>query len=514
MWSRSQGKCGNIAVVMTVLCLPMATAFAGDSGFVLHEAVTGLVKPTAIAFRADGAMLIAEFDGRVRVWRDGSFLSTPFIDLSDEVGSVWDRGLLGIALDPSFEVNGFVYLLYAVDEVFGPPEESSSEATFGRLTRYTADPHNGRNTALPDSRLVLLGVEADEGFVSCGPSHTIGTLRFGLDGSLFVGAGDGASFSLVDDGGHHASCFLPDPFPGFGSDEDIGAFRAQWLGSMSGKILRIDPATGEGLPDNPFFTGDAEDVRSKVWVSGLRNPFRLNVRPGTPPPGTLYIGDVGWQTFEEINVATGGENFGWPCFEGNGPQTRYAEDANPAHSGCDMIETPQNPSPETRPIVWWSHTNPSKSHPQGFVGYCSVGGAFYTKANYPAEYRGAFFFSDCYAGWVKAISVDGDDDLVAMMDVASSEAIPVAIESHPVTGDLYIVDYLGSVLRLTYPDLSRTDLDEDGDTDLRDASIWMSCFSGTTGSLGPECQTADVNADETLSLDDWRIVAENTSGPY
>ncbi|MCH7910487.1 MAG: PQQ-dependent sugar dehydrogenase, partial [Candidatus Hydrogenedentes bacterium] len=489
----------------------MAAAFAGDSGFVLQEAITGLVKPTAIAFRTDGAVLIAEFDGRVRVWQDSVLLSTPFIDLSDEVGSVWDRGLLGIALDPDFQVNGYVYLLYAVDEIFGPPEEPSSEATFARLTRYTADPHNGRNTALPGSRLVLLGVEPDEGFVSCGPSHTIGTLRFGLDGSLFVSAGDGASFTLVDDGGHHASCFLPDPFPGFGGDEDIGAFRAQWLDSMSGKVLRIDPGTGEGLPDNPFFTGDATDVRSKVWVSGLRNPFRLNVRPGTPSPGTLYIGDVGWHKFEEINVATGGENFGWPCFEGNGAQASYVEDASPAHSGCDTIETPQNPSPETGPIVWWSHSDSSQSFPPGFTGHCAVGGAFYTKANYPADFRGAFFLSDCIGGWVKAISVDGNDSFVAMMDAVSSEGTFVAIESHPVTGDLYIVDYAGSIRRLTYPDLSRTDLDEDGDTDLRDASIWMSCFSETMESLEPRCQRTDVNADEALDLADWRIVAENAS---
>ncbi len=333
MWSTVHRKCGNTAALMAVLYSPVATALADDSGFVLQEIVTGLEKPTAIAFRPDGAMLIAEFDGRVHVWQDGGLLTTPFINLSDEVGSVRERGLLGIALDPNFQVNGYVYLLYAVDEIFGPPEEPSSEATFARLTRYTADPNNGRNTALPDSRLVLLGAEAHEGFVCCGPSHTIGTLRFGLDGSLFVGAGDGASFSLVDDGGHHASCFLPDPFPGFESDEDIGGFRAQWLESMSGKVLRIDPATGEGLPDNPFFTGDAGDVRSKVWVSGLRNPFRFNVRPGTPPPGTLYIGDVGWRKFEEINVATGGENFGWPCFEGNGPQARYADEASPALPG-------------------------------------------------------------------------------------------------------------------------------------------------------------------------------------
>lgn len=496
------------------LCLPTVAALGGNPSFVLQEIVTGLEMPTAIAFRPDGAMLIAEFGGRVRVWRDGELAPAPFIDLSDEVGSVWNRGLLGIAVDPNFQVNGYVYLLYTVDEIFGPPEGSSSDGTFARLTRYTADPADGRNTALDASRFVLLGAESDCGFVSCSQSHTIGTLRFGLDGTLFVSAGDGASFSVVDDGGQHSSCFLPDPFPGFGSDEDIGAFRAQWLGSMSGKILRIDPSTGEGLSDNPFFTGDTGDIRSKVWVSGLRNPFRINVRPGTPPPGTLYIGDVGWNRFEEINVARGGENFGWPCFEGNAPQARYSDEATPAHSGCGTIGAPQNPGPETGPLVWWSHDDPLESSPSGFTGFCSVGGAFYEKANYPAEFRGAFFFADCIAGWVRAISTDADDGLVQMMDVITSAETPVAIETDPATGDLYIVEYGGSIRRLSYPDLSRTDLDEDGDTDMRDMAIWMLCFSDAADPLCLGCPRADVNADKVLDLLDWKILEKNTSGPY
>lgn len=497
-----------------IACWSMAAALAGTPGFVLQDVASGLTQPTAIAFRPDGAILISELDGHVRVFQDGAVRETPFIDLSDEVGSVWDRGLLGIAVDPDFAVNGYVYLLYAVDRVFGPPEEPFSEGTFARLTRYTADPENGRNTVLPGSRLVLIGVNPDEGFVSCGPSHTVGTLRFGSDGTLFVGAGDGANFMQMDDGGDHPTCFLPELVPGFDSADDIGAFRAQWLGSMSGKILRIDPSSGDGVPGNPFFTGNASDVRSKVWVSGLRNPFRFDVRPGSLSPGTLFIGDVGWNKFEELNVATGGENFGWPCFEGDGPQAVYVAEASPAHSGCDSIETPQNPGAETRPIAWWSHTDSAQSFPTGLTSRCVVGGSFYTKANYPAEYRGAFFFRDCIAGWIKAIRLHGDGESVQIVDVVASLATPVAIEPDPVTGDLYIVEYGGRIRRLIYPDLSRSDLDGDGDTDLRDASDWMTCFSDFTMQSKQACQRADVNADKTLDLNDWHIVAENTSGPF
>jgi len=169
-------------------------------------------------------MLIAEFGGTVLVWQNDTLLPTPFIDLTDEVGTSGDRGLLGIAVDPDFELNGYVYLLYTVDEFFGEPDELASSRTFARLTRYAADPNNDFNTALLASRLVLIGQNPDEGFPSCSSSHTIGTLTFGFDGGLFVGAGDGAHFEFMDDGGADPSCFLPDDFPGFGQDQDIGSF--------------------------------------------------------------------------------------------------------------------------------------------------------------------------------------------------------------------------------------------------------------------------------------------------
>src|SRR5262249_19721488 len=148
---------------------------------------------------------------------------------------------------------------------------------FGRLTRYTASA-GGPNIADPASRKVLLGKNWSTGPASLSNSHTIGCLRFGLDGSLFMSAGDGALITNVDAGGRNPLAFGPgklDPL------EDIGAFRSQWIGSLAGKVLRLNPDTGGGLSSNPFYTGDASDNASRVWAYGLRNPFRFAVRPGT-----------------------------------------------------------------------------------------------------------------------------------------------------------------------------------------------------------------------------------------
>jgi len=129
-------------------------------------------------------------------------------------------------------------------------------------------------------------------------SHSVGNIRFAPDGTLFVTTGDGARFDDVD----------PD------------ALRAQNLDSLAGKVMRIT-RLGQGVPSNPFWNGAAGANRSKVWAYGLRNPYRFNLRPGT---GTPYLGDVGWASYEEINVASAGANLGWPCFEGSLRKAGYA----------------------------------------------------------------------------------------------------------------------------------------------------------------------------------------------
>jgi glucose/arabinose dehydrogenase len=196
-----------------------------------------------------------------------------------------------------------VYLLYTF-------EEGSNTNDAGRkvslLTRVTSDPNN-LDVALPGSEVTILGSTAVipcpvQPNVNCIPSdtgsHSIGTLRFGTDGKLWVSAGDGAEADFTD----------------------VLSLRSQDLDSFAGKILRINPdGTAPTDSPNPFFDG-TDSVRSKVWAYGLRNPYRFALHPIT---GIPYIGDVGWNESEEVNKATAGANFGWPCFEGNLPQPSY-----------------------------------------------------------------------------------------------------------------------------------------------------------------------------------------------
>ena len=156
------------------------------------------------------------------------------------------------------------------------------------------------------------------------PSHSTGALAFGADGALYATGGDGASFNYVDSGQTSSTPPANDPA------SQGGALRSQDIRTsgdpvtLDGSVIRIDPDTGLALPGNPRFT-DPDANGKRIVAHGLRNPFRLTVRPGT---NEVWIGDVGWNTWEEINRVLDGsdavvDNFGWPCFEGAGTQSGY-----------------------------------------------------------------------------------------------------------------------------------------------------------------------------------------------
>ncbi|MER2999279.1 PQQ-dependent sugar dehydrogenase [Pontibacter populi] len=299
-----------------------------------------------LKFSKDGKkMFVWEKAGKVWVVENGERAANPLIDITDEVGDWGDHGLLGFELDPNFDTNGFIYLLYVVDRNhlmnsgksgYDPSNISQNEATIGRVTRYTASLSNGTLTVNTGSRKILLGATVSTGIPITYISHGVGSLVFGEDGSLLVSAGDGATANGVDYGyfpnDPKNDTFVPQALADgiISSKEDVGAFRSQQIQSYNGKILRIDPATGNGLPSNPFYDASKPNsVESKVWALGLRNPFRFTVKPGTgssTSPGILYVGDVGWMDWEEISVVDkGGMNLGWPMFEGLMAQPSYFE---------------------------------------------------------------------------------------------------------------------------------------------------------------------------------------------
>lgn len=442
--------------------LPLAVAFAPaparaafvPPGFVVENAVPGVEwsVPVAVQFFPGGRMLVAEKNGRVWTVVNGVRHETPLLDLSAKVLDASDRGLLGIAIDPNYPVNHFIYVAYTVD-----PDSNGVETdddTYGRLERHTVS-FADSNAIEPGSRAVLLGRNWREGPVSASGSHTVGTMEFGADGSLLFSVGDGAQFNSVDDGGEDDGAFGPtrtDPA------EDIGAFRSQMLGSLAGKILRLDPATGHGYPSNPFYDGDATSVESRVWCYGVRNPFRFTRRPGTGStdpalgdPGTLYLGDVGWNIFEDQHIArTGGLNFGWPCREGPIDQPGYVV-ANPDHHGCGTLGTPENPVLPTDPDATWHHADSTQSQPPNARGNAAVGGVFYTGTIYPMLYRGAYFYADYGKNWIQVARVDSTDHFTAHNIFALDAEAPVDLATDPVTGDLYYVSITtGEVRRVRY----------------------------------------------------------------
>lgn len=408
-------------------------------GFYLDPVATGLDTPVAAAVAPDGRVFVAEKEGRlVSVGADGA--RVVLLDLTAEVLEHGDRGMLGLTLDPAFSANGYVYLVYTVSRDGG---EGARTDAFSRLTRYTVGP--GGSVA-PASRRVLLGETFATGIPACYYSHAIGTLAWGRDGTLFVGAGDAAHYGTTDTGGLYGNCFSAgrvDPA------DDIGAFRSQRVESLAGKILRLDPATGLGLPSNPFYTGNPADNASRVWAMGFRNPFRFGTDPAsgsTDPtvgdPGLLYVGDVGWNTWEELTLVRRGDNAGWPCREGASVLGSYA------NSPRGQATCPGRTF--TDPVSAWHHRTASQSSPPGRTAAAIVGGPVVRGTRYPVAYRGRAFYGDAVGSWV-ASGVAGGGSVSG--DVVFSGDLPGVVQIGQDDGFLTFVNIAtGTVSRLRHTD--------------------------------------------------------------
>jgi len=259
-----------------------------------------------MAFAPDGRIFVWQKNGVIRIIKNGSVLPTPFLDISSKVNTFDDRGFWGLAFDPNFATNGFIYMSYVFENT-GNTNDSGAKTS--RFTRVTANPANP-DVALAGSETTILGsvgtppCSAQPVGSDCipadGSSHTIGNILFAPDGTLYLGNGDGADAGFAD------------PL----------ALRAQNLDSYNGKILHINK-DGTAVPGNPFYDG-TNSVHSKVWLYGVRNPFRFNIHPVT---GDIWFGDVGWNTWEEVDRGVKGANYGWPCYEGAGVQSAYSNQA-------------------------------------------------------------------------------------------------------------------------------------------------------------------------------------------
>ena len=408
--------------LLLVMSLAWVTSLAGlsraadasvlPSGFRDTVVLSGMTNPTVAQFAPDGRIFVGQKNGVIKVF--SSLTDTnpvTFADLSAEVDDYWDRGLLGLTLDPNFPTRPYVYVLYTYDAAIGgtaprwndacptPPGATTDGCVVSaRVSKLTA---SGNTTTGAEQVLI-------QDWCQQFPSHSIGTLLFGRDGALYAGAGDGASFNNVDYGqygatyaGDQANPCADPPAPAGTAlsppTAEGGALRSQSVrrtdgpATLDGAIIRIDPDTGQGLPDNPFAASSDPNAR-RIAAYGLRNPFRFTQRPGT---NELWIGDVGWNTWEEIDRLTAptgsaARNFGWPCYEGAGPQSGYQG------AGLNLCSSLYNtPGSVAAPYYTYNHSACVVSYSGCPTGGSSITGvAFYQGGSYPTSYNGALFFAD------------------------------------------------------------------------------------------------------------------------
>ena len=415
-------------------------AAASDDSFAVPEHFQdivvwgGLTLPTAVRFAPDGRVFIAEKSGIIKVFDDLQDITpTVFADLSAQVQDFNDRGLNGFAIDPEFPARPYVYAFFAVDAPPGltPPVynddcDVDDCIVLSRLVRLTAS----GNTAI--SQEILL---ESEWWCEISAHHSAGNLAFGLDGYLYVSHGDGGTANYTD-WGQTNGC------PGDPPQEG-GSMRSQDLLtpadaiSFDGTILRIDPDTGAAAPDNALVGGSVADD-DQIIAYGLRNPFRFAFDRNT---GRLWIGDVGWNDFEEINAiesVTGTPpNFGWPCYEGIPRQPSY--DA----ADLPVCESLYASGPVAGPYFTYNH-NLTTSAVTGIVVYRGT--------NFPAAYDGALFFSDYGKRFIRVMmpAANGLPDTAAVSDFVLNNVAAVDLQIGP-EGALYYVDIVaGTVSRVSY----------------------------------------------------------------
>ena len=456
---------------MVVSTAPAARAATLPDGFQESVAFSGLTQPTVVRFAPDGRVFVAEKRGVIKVF-DSLTDTTPtvFADLNTNVYNFWDRGLLGMALAPNFPSNPYVYVLYTYDHGLGSTSPAPRWGTPGVYSDPCPNPPgatgdgcvvSGRLSRLQAAGNTMTGGEQVlvEDWCQQYPSHSTGAVEFGPDGALYASGGDGASFNFVDYG-QDGSPLNPcgDPPGGVGGTltpptAEGGALRSQDLRTsgdpvtLDGTIIRVDPATGAAQSGNPMINASNPNAR-RVIAYGLRNPFRFTFRPGT---SELWVGDVGWSAWEEINrivspTDTVVENFGWPCFEGNARQPGY-DGAN-----LNICENLYGQSgAHSAPYFAYHHSNrvvTGESCPTGSSSIAGMQFEFNSGGAYPAEYDDALFFADYSRDciWVMLKGANGLPAPGQIRTFVAGAANPVNLEMGP-DGNLYYPDFDGGTIR-------------------------------------------------------------------
>ncbi|HEX3242983.1 MAG TPA: PQQ-dependent sugar dehydrogenase [Solirubrobacterales bacterium] len=480
---------GLLALLTALVLLPLFPSLASadpalPQGFQDTEVFKGLEQPTAVRFAPNGMVFVAEKAGKILVYEKvGDETPELFKDLRTEVYNHADRGLLGLAVDPEFPTKPYVYALFTYDHVlgsnepapeWGEPNQTGDECSLadkhgaddclvsGRLVRYTAN-----ITGTRGNLHAVAGVETPlipEDWCQQFSSHSIGDLRFGPEGALYASGGDGASFSGTDTGdlGSPANpCGDPPDEGGSLRSQDLRTPAPHDPTGLNGTIIRIDPETGAGWPTNPKYA--STDVNEKRIVAfGFRNPFRFTTDPLTQK---VYIANVGGSQFEEIDRIDPSSgtlyNSGWPCYEGDGKEYLFKELNLPLCNGLYHETEVGGPGAPSEPFFYYSHKQTVVPADEcDFTSGSAISGlSFYEGDDFPAEYKGALFFSDSVRNciYVMLPGADGHPDpkKVVPFMTGGSNYPGVDIQEGP-DGALYYASLFGenfapgAIHRITY----------------------------------------------------------------
>ncbi len=397
----------SLAVLFTALGNARPVAAAVPLGFTDNVIADNVGSPTALAFTPDGRLLITTQPGQLPVYQNGSLVGTPALNLATQwpggsrVCSNFERGLLGIAVDPNFATNNYIYLYYTYNKNNACPGSS----VVNRVSRFIL---LSNNVIITTTETILL-----DNIPSTNGNHNAGDLHFGADGLLYISAGDAGT----------------------------GGGNARVKTNLAGKILRIE-SDGDIPPGNPFI-GDANSWRcgnpaggsgtgscQEIFAYGLRNPFRFAFQPGT---NTFYINDVGQDRWEEVDVGQAGADYGWNVREGPCPANTYC--------------APSLPSAYTDLLYYYRHDT---------TGCGSItGGAFVPAGVWPAAYEGKYLFADYVCGKIFRLDPVGGGAYTATdfaTSLGGSSAVHMIFGPYNSTQALYYTSYAsnGDVHRVVY----------------------------------------------------------------
>jgi glucose/arabinose dehydrogenase len=370
----------------------------------------GFAYPTDFAFLPDGRVLVAEKSGRIDVVSGrGHVEKQPFLDLRSRTDTTFYRGIVGLAVDPDFKRFPYVYVAYTPRLAV----TNSTKSTVVRISRFrvvggVADPASEKVIVGPDDRLPC---EDQPLAADCLPS------ALDVDGADFAFAPDGTLYVATGFGG------------GYDGVEPLGLL-AQNVGTLGGKILHID-RDGHGLRGNPYWNGNPDANRSKVWAVGLRNPFRMSLLPGSPV--TLVVGDVGLNNWESLARVTRGGNDGWPCFE--------AASRTPTYRDASFCKSFYRAHPTAPMPSWIALPHPGAA---AIIAGSSLAGA----TALPSRLRSDFVFGDWVSGQITLLPLDALSSPRQTV-LARGAGGPVRFRIGPDGALYYLAANIGELRRIT-----------------------------------------------------------------